>query len=355
MHRPARILIVDDEPGVRAMLSDTLADATLHPTCAADGFEALGLILRQDYDIVLADITMPQMTGLDLVEKIREQCPRTRTIIMTGSGSSLAARDALKRGAFDYIEKPIDPAELRQIIADAIEPAPAVSTTRGPNENAIEEMGHRFNELQAELRRTCLQSVMAFVAAVEAKDPYTERHSKTVAFYAKKIADRMRMPADQVDTIRTAAVLHDIGKIGIPDAILTKPTKLTNAEFDLVKQHPRMGVQILEHTRFLKAELPLVLHHHEHWDGTGYPMGLRGEQIPLGARVLHVADAIDAMASTRSYRDAFDNQQVMSELRLCRGTQFDPKIAGVAIEWIRDNPHLIPMTNHRPMPRVAAS
>ena len=216
-------------------------------------------------------------------------------------------------------------------------------------------MGHRFDELQAELRQTCLQSVMAFVAAVEAKDPYTERHSKTVAFYAKKFAERMKLPKDQVDVIRTAAVLHDIGKIGIPDAILTKPTKLTSEEFDLIKQHPRMGVQILEHTRFLKAELPLVLHHHEHWDGTGYPSGLRGEQIPFGARILHIADAIDAMASQRSYQEAFDNQRIIREISLHRGTQFDPTLADVAIDWIRDNPHLIPMTGQRNVPRIVAS
>ncbi|MCH8149717.1 MAG: HD domain-containing protein, partial [Planctomycetes bacterium] len=164
------------------------------------------------------------------------------------------------------------------------------------------------------LNDSYVESIRALVAAVEAKDPFTREHSATVATYAEAMARRMKLKPSEIDTIRAAALLHDVGKIGVPDALLTKPGPLTDDEYDVVKRHPETALSILGHITFLAAERPLILHHHERFDGDGYPDGLVGEQIPLGARVLAVADAIDAMFSPRSYKPAFDKQQVRDEL-----------------------------------------
>lgn len=184
------------------------------------------------------------------------------------------------------------------------------------------------------LHQVQLESVMLLVSAVEAKDPYTERHSMNVSLYAEHIAQAMRIPAAMRETIITAALLHDVGKIGVPDGILTKPGRLTSAEYAVVKRHPRIGVDVLRNARFLSAELPVVLHHHEWYDGRGYPSGLRGDDIPLAARIVHVADSIDAMLSPRSYKHAYAVPQVLDELRRGAGSQFDPDIADIAIDWL---------------------
>ena len=194
----------------------------------------------------------------------------------------------------------------------------------------------------ASLRRQLIQAqidtILTLVAAVEAKDPYTERHSLHVPQYAESIARTMHLSDRETDVIKTAALLHDSGKIGVPDAILTKPGPLTVEEFTLVKQHPVTGAAILRSATCLRRELPLVLHHHERYDGTGYPEGLRGDQIPLGARILHTADAIDAMICPRSYKRGLGLGSVMSELRLGRGTQFDPLVADAALKWLDESP-----------------
>jgi len=193
-------------------------------------------------------------------------------------------------------------------------------------------------DVQRELRRVYLESIRALVAAVEAKDPYTEKHSVVVSYYCEVLAQRLRLSSELVETLKTAAILHDIGKIGIPDAILKKPAPLTQSEFHAVRLHPQHAVQIIEHASFLSAELPLVLHHHERYDGWGYPSGLAGEQIPLGARVLAVADSIDTMLSPRSYKPSYDIEHVRRELAAGAGRQFDPHVAAVAGEWLSESP-----------------
>ena len=175
------------------------------------------------------------------------------------------------------------------------------------------------------------------MAAVEAKDPFTEQHSRRVSLYAEKLAQLAGLERADIDTIKTAALLHDIGKIGIPDAILTKPGKLTREEFALIKRHPEQGVQILEHATYLKETFPLILHHHEHWHGGGYPAGLAGEKIPQGARILQLADAIDAILSERSYKLPMTTEELVVELDTYRGRQFDPELTDLALVWVQEN------------------
>jgi HD-GYP domain-containing protein (c-di-GMP phosphodiesterase class II) len=184
------------------------------------------------------------------------------------------------------------------------------------------------------LRRLYLESTRALVAAVEAKDACTEKHSVIVSEYCERLGVRLGMSREEIVTLKTAAILHDIGKIGIPDSILLKPGPLTASEFSVVRRHPERALQILGHASFLKGELPLILHHHERYDGSGYPGGLIGDAIPLGARVLAVADATEAMLSLRGYKPSYDVERVQRELALGAGVQFDPDVASVAIDWL---------------------
>jgi len=188
------------------------------------------------------------------------------------------------------------------------------------------------------LRTTFMQSTWALVEAVEARDPSTRAHSITVAAIAEAIGRRMAIPARRLRELRAAALLHDVGKIGIPDAILNKVGKLTREEFEIVKTHPAKGVQILGAIRFFSEMRPIILHHHEAYDGGGYPCGLRGEDIPFGARVLSVADAVETMLSARTYKPAFPVPHVRAELTACSGRQFDPAVTSVALEWLNEPP-----------------
>jgi len=218
-------------------------------------------------------------------------------------------------------------------------PGPAESN---PNSvpNLLDQIGRlrlQLSHMQARLRDTQSDLVASLAAAAEAKDPPGQQHSLHVAYLAQQLACAFPLSAGEVQVIRTAAMLHDVGKIGIPDAILTKPGPLTAEEYRVVKRHPVIGAAILRLAPWLRREVPLVLHHHEWYDGRGYPSGLRGEKTPFGARLLHVADAIDAMLSPRSYKQPYDIERVCTELLEGRGTQFDPVIAEAATNWLKQH------------------
>lgn len=188
------------------------------------------------------------------------------------------------------------------------------------------------------LRTACAGIIQEQLAALRNKDPYTALHSMKVETYAGIIAERLGLAEDDIEIIRTAAALHDIGKLGIPSSILTKPGPLTPDEFEVMKQHSVIGAAILQPVRFLGCLVPLVLHHHEWYDGSGYPLGLEGEEIPFGARIIQVADCIDAMASPRSYKRGFSIGRTISKLEQGSGVQFDPQIAATALDWLGEKP-----------------
>ncbi len=210
--------------------------------------------------------------------------------------------------------------------------------------------------LERRLRRAHHDGVMALITAVEAKDPHSEQHAYHVAAYAERLGNRLHLSPSKLEIVVIAALLHDIGKIGVPDAVLTKPGPLTAEEYGLVKLHSAIGETILKPVGFLEPARTLVRHHHEWYDGRGYPDGLAGDRIPLGARILQVADSIDAMVTPRSYKSGRCADEVIAELVRCRGTQFDPAIADLAIDWLRQSPHelLSPKNKaHAPMSTVA--
>lgn len=210
---------------------------------------------------------------------------------------------------------------------------------RGKSQSSqIVPLKQEIGRLRRRLRQSHLDSVMALVAALEAKDPHTERHSTQVAIYAEHLATAAGIGSAEVEVLVIAALLHDIGKIAIPDAILLKPGRLTPNEFEIIKLHPARGVEILRRMGFLERELPLVLHHHEWYNGSGYPAGLAGKAIPSGARILQVADSIDAMLSPRTYKKAISVEEAIAELHRWRGIQFDPGIAAAAVAMLERQP-----------------
>ncbi len=212
---------------------------------------------------------------------------------------------------------------------------------RDLNELSVQDVSRWIARTRQQLRCTYVESTRALVAAVEAKDPHTRKHSLTVSAFAEAIGRRMKLNARMLETLRAAALLHDIGKIGVPDAILTKEGALSTEEFSLIQRHPETALDILGHVSFLADERPLILHHHEHYDGSGYPAGLCGDQIPIGARVLTVADTLDAMFSPRSYKRAYSLERVRAELHACAGSHFDPNVAKVALEWLDEGPDIV--------------
>ncbi|RIK70146.1 MAG: hypothetical protein DCC66_06330 [Planctomycetota bacterium] len=201
----------------------------------------------------------------------------------------------------------------------------------------IRLLTRRVTRLQRRLQHAHVDSIMALVSAVEAKDPYTRHHSLNVSSYAEALAVAIGLSDKDRELVKIAAMLHDVGKIGLPDSILTKPGPLTDVEYSLMKEHAAIGAAILKPVSFLNRVRPLVLHHHEWYNGRGYPAGLRGLEIPLGARILHVADAIDAMASPRTYKAAFPVERTIAQLLDGRGEQFDPDIADHAVRWLQAN------------------
>lgn len=531
------ILIVEDEPKVAESLATALSRSGWCCESVQNGQAAYNRICQKSFDVVISDVAMPGMSGLELLDRIVAIRPESRVILITGMRSTASAKQAIRRGAYDYLEKPFEMADLCRMVGEAMadrqreaaardlsresrnrdgsspllihrdpltglinhrrfqeELAPmrarcrrtgrtmsvmlididdftainvqhgygfgdyvlrelanqlrrvcresdvlarfggqvfaialfetgtdqAVSVARRIHElvaeyrftcghaavtigvsigvgecdpgfiepeshliqqahqaleqakgqggrsvvsweelsvarnveqqldqKSLEGMTARFHQLNQRLKKSYLESTLALVAAVEAKDPHTKRHSLNVATYAVALGRQLGLERCFIETLETAAILHDLGKIGIPDRILTKPDALTGDELSLVRRHPQVAVQILQHVSFLKSELPMILHHHEWWDGTGYPGGLSGSSIPLGARILHVADSIEAMLATRSYKASYSIERVITELKTGSGAQFDPNVARAAIEWLKQNPEHILATTER--------
>jgi len=264
------------------------------------------------------------------IRAIRRAYRNQAIIAIVPSGYALLMRTAFRAGATDCVEQSISDYDLRRCIAQAI----FVAGLANKQEKLSDWMVFARDQLSTEYTET----TRALVAAVEAKDPYTRTHSMAVADLAAGIGQRLSLPGATLSALRTAALLHDIGKIGIPDAILTKPGRLSEMEFDEVRRHPETGAAILGHAKQFADVRPMILHHHEHFDGNGYPAGLAGDNIPIGARVLAMADALDAMLSPRSYKSAYSIERVIQEIQAAKGKQFDPHVADVTLAWLQQAP-----------------
>ena len=324
----ADILVVDDDLQIAELIQTALCAAGMRCRSAPDASVALTMLEESPFSVVVTDICMPEMSGLELLERCRQFHPGTRVIVVTGFASTQWLADAIRLGAYDYMEKPLAVDEVVEAVRAAVEDfSPGALTRRAAHALQIE----------AQLGQAPLESIHALVHTVEAKDPYTRRHSEQVTHYALRLAEYVGLDSATVESVRVAALLHDIGKIGIPDRILTKPGPLTAQEMLLVQRHPDVGAGIVENISMFQAEAILIRGHHENWDGSGYPQGLRGEEIPLGARVIKLADCIDAMLMRRTYKEPFSFGQMIAGLQGGAGSAFDPGLTSAAIQWCREH------------------
>ena len=326
--RRERVLIADDEPEIRNVLSDLLSPSH---DCTAVGSaeEALASLCECGHDLVISDIMMGGMSGLEMIPRVLEVSPDTVVIMISGVQTVESAIEALRAGAFDYVMKPFDLQHVEAAVARALEHQ-RLRVEKRRYENYLEEMvGRRTAELDDALRslgdayRSTLKSL---TAALEARDSETHGHSERVVNFSLRLGRELGLDAEQLRSLEFGSLLHDIGKIGVPDAILRKPAALSESEWVRMREHPLHGQKILSGIRFLEGAARVVAQHHERWDGTGYPVGLRGEQIDLNARIFSVADAFDAITSDRVYRRGRSYEDAVAELEGFAGRQFDPEV-----------------------------
>ena len=331
---PGHILIVDDEPAVAELIKEELVEHGFLCWTATDSTRAKALVednagRTPPFDLLIADIQMPQLGGLELLAHVKKHSPECKMIMITGHSKREYLSQALLLGAYDYVEKPFRNGELVEAATRALSGEAEGSFL---HDRAVAAM-----ELSSQAKRASLESISALARAVEAKDPYTRRHSEQVAHYAVNIATAMGLSGPALESTRIAALLHDIGKIGVPDHILTKAGALTDEEFGFIRRHPALGSDILASITLFGSEAKLVRYHHERWDGKGYPEGLTGEESPLASRIIQVADCIDAMLMERTYKKGYPVDRMLGELVRCAGSQFDPKIAAAAMAWCQSH------------------
>ena len=330
----ANCLVVDDEPGVRRSLARMLQAQGFQCFEASTGLEALELLDRiGETPLIVSDMRMPELDGIGFLEAVRRRYPDTSVIMLTGLSDTTTAVDCLHLGAADFLLKPISMNELQARVARALEKRALVLQNRYYQEN----LERRVHEQAQRIQELFLQGVQMLARALEAKDAYTRGHSIRVSRYAVATARRMGFQGVLLDGIRLGGELHDIGKIGTRESVLHKPGSLTADEFRQISEHPILGERMLSPlARESPDVLRIVRSHHERLDGRGFPDGLRGERIPVEARIVAVADAFDAMTTRRPYRDSRPPDQAMAELRRVAGTQLDPE----AVEaFVAAHPH----------------
>lgn len=308
-----RVLVVDDEPLVGEAAERILRSYGYAVSVAHSAEQALQILAQQSVHLCLSDLHMPGISGQDFLQQVHRRYPEIPVVIVTGDTSMEVLREALNNGASDFITKPWRAHELPVVIERNI---------RRHSLWMEERKSHirRLNEAYSDM-------LEALLSALETREKEIEGHSERVTTYTMILAEAMGVPCHQHPDLERGALLHDIGKIGIPDSILFKPDPLTAAEWKVMSQHPMIGYQMCMKLRSLQTVArEVILCHHEQWDGNGYPQGLRGEDIPLGARIFAVADTIDAMTSNRPYRSALSIDKVFAELERCSGSQFDPQV-----------------------------
>lgn len=316
------ILIVDDEPTIRRLLRRKLVESGYECLEAGDAKQALDKLKDTMVSVVILDITMPGKPGTELLPQIKAGYPEAAVIMATATTDINTAIQCMKQGAYDYITKPFNLDDVVLSIGRALERKKLELTIREYRQH-LEE---KIEEQAGRIRASFLNAIRALAYALEAKDKYTSGHSQRVADISVAIAKELGLPKESVDKIVLAGLVHDIGKIGIPEFILKKPHPLSEEEIQQIQRHPEIGERILAPIAGDEQILEVIRSHHSHFDGTGYPGGLKGYQIPLGARILAIADAFEAMTSARPYREAISDEEAFSEIERGKGTQFDPEV-----------------------------
>ena len=320
------ILIVDDNKTNLTLAKNELSKE-YQVTPVLSGFQALQFLEKRSTDLILLDISMPEMDGRETMRRIRanEKWSKIPIIFLTADNTPETEAQCLSDGADDFIAKPFVPQVMQSRVSRILE----LTDLRNDLES-------RLAEKTKQLELVTLNAIMAIANTIEAKDAYTSGHSNRVAKCSDAIAKKMGMSEDELRDLHFKALLHDIGKIGVPDAVLKKPFALDDEEFAAIKKHPVIGEEILKNITTIPNLHYGALYHHERYDGKGYPAGIEGQDIPYEARIIAIADMYDAMTSDRSYRKALPNDVVIEELKKCRGIQFDPEIVDLFIGMLEE-------------------
>jgi putative two-component system response regulator len=325
-----RVLVVDDEETIRTALGRFLRSRGYEVEVAESGIAALIMLERQRFAVMVCDVRMPGMTGLEVVPEALQLDPDLAILMLSAVNDAPTATDALSHGAMDYLVKPIELVDLQRAVERSTHRRQLEIERRRVEEHIREEVALRSSELEREkaaLHALTIGVAETLINAMEAKDVYLRGHSSRVADQAASMAEALGLDPDVVENVRLAGRLHDVGKIGIREDILNKAGPLTEEEFEHVKDHVRMGMEILTPLKHIPVALEYVHDHHEHWDGGGYPRGLAGEQITIGGRILAACDAFDAITSRRAYREAMDPTATIDYLERTEvGRLLDPNV-----------------------------
>ncbi len=325
-----KIIVVDDEPGIVDSLSIFLKRSGYNFTGVTDPVEAIELVKKEHFDLMLLDFIMTPLHGDQVVEEIRKFNRELYILLLTGHKDLAPPLETIRRLDIQgYCEKSDKFDQLLLLVESGIK---AISQM-----NLIKEINEELKDANERLEKAYMESIETLRYTVEAKDPYTRGHSDRVSEYSVLIGKYLGLPEEDLKILRIGGLFHDIGKIGVPDSILLKTEKLTDDEYSEIKNHPSIGAHILSNASIFKDIIPIVKHHHEKYDGNGYPSKLKGEDIPLFARIAAIADTFDAMTSKRTYRDSLGLDIVKSEIERCKGTQFDPKLADIFLDILNNH------------------
>jgi putative two-component system response regulator len=323
------ILVVDDEENLRNAMSKFLRSRGFDVSSAEGGAQALELLQQSAFDGMLCDVRMPEMSGLEVMPRALEISPDLAILMLTAVNDAPTATEALLLGAVDYLMKPIELADLEQVIQRALHKRELGIEQRKVDAMIREEVAQRTMELEREraaLRQLTVAVVDSLIVAQEAKDSFMRGHAHRVADLSASIAEYLGLDPDVVEKVRLAGRLHDVGRIGLREEVLHKPGPLTDDEFQHVKEHVRIGVEVLAPLEHLGVAIDFIQDHHEHWDGGGYPRGLAGENIAIGGRILAAADAFDALTTRRPYRGSVPPVEAVQYLAAHVGTLLDPRV-----------------------------
>jgi putative nucleotidyltransferase with HDIG domain len=329
-----RVLVVDDEAPVRNAIAKLVGTRGYEVRTAESGAAALALLASDRFDLVVSDVRMPGMSGIELVPRALGADADLAMVMLSGADDAADATQALRGGAMDYLVKPVDAEALFAALARALDRRRLGVERRRVEQLVRDEVTLRTAELEREkeaLRTLTVSVAETLINAMEAKDQYLRGHSVRVADLAAQVAEELGLDADAVEQVRLAGRLHDVGKIGIRESVLNKPGALTPEEYAHVKEHVPIGMAILAPLRHLGEVLEFVRAHHERWDGSGYPRGLRGEESPLGARIINACDAYDAMTSRRAYREPMSKETTIERL----ATEADRLVDRAVIDALR--------------------
>jgi len=355
-HLP-NVLIVDDEMGPRESLRMILKP-NCNVYCAEDGYEAIQILNEIEMDVITLDLKMPGISGIETLKQLRLIDSGVMIIIITGFGTLQSAVEAIHHGVYDYIAKPFNVKEIMGIIDKAVQQRRFHSKVssflgqsfshsslsllpRGSHALSLQQ-GKGLNPYPLDDlavspdHQTCLEFAKVLASTLEEKDPYTSGHSERVCHYSDLISGKISLPSKQRNELQIASYLHDIGKIGISNRFINKKGALTATDWAIIKQHTRKAIELLSPLNLSSNILSYIEHHHENFDGTGYPKGLEGNQIPLGARIIAVSDSYDSMTSNRPYRKPLSQEEAQKELLKWAGKQFDPNLISAFLIAMRE-------------------